>query len=188
MSFDFKNASKAELKAKYNEIAKEMNDNQFFTKKELNHLPEVLNPGEQVLGFSSGLMDNNTWLIALTDRRLLFLDKGMIYGLKQVSIPLDKVNGVAGSTGIMFGKIIITDGARERKIENVMKQTVKPFTNKVEWAIDNFNNKDKQSSQTQNNPPPEEDKYAKLEKLGELKAKGLLSEEEFQAEKSKLLQ
>lgn len=47
--FDFKNTSKQELKAEYNRIAREIGDAQFFTKKELNHLPEILMDGEQVL-------------------------------------------------------------------------------------------------------------------------------------------
>ena len=79
--FDFKNATKAELKEEYNKIAEEMGDTQFFTKKELYYLPEVLMENEPVLAYTSGFMDGNTWLITLTDRRIIFLDKGLIYGL-----------------------------------------------------------------------------------------------------------
>ena len=41
MTFDFKSASREELQYKYNAIAKEIGDDQFFTKKELHHLPSV---------------------------------------------------------------------------------------------------------------------------------------------------
>lgn len=136
MAFDFKNAKPAELKAEYDRIAKEMGDDQFFTKKELHHLPNVLANGEQVLAFTSGAMDGNTWLITLTDRRVIFLDKGMIYGLKQASIDLDKINAVTGETGLMFGKIKIEDGASQREIEYVWKKTVVKFTNKVRDAME----------------------------------------------------
>ena len=78
--FDFKNASKKELRKEYKRIAKATGDDQFFTKRELNHLPAVLFDEEQVLAFSSGMMDGNTWLIALTDRRVIFLDKGLLFG------------------------------------------------------------------------------------------------------------
>ena len=77
---------------------------------------------EQILGFTSGLMDANTWLITLTDKRIIFLDKGMIYGLKQSIVELDKVNAVSGSTGLVFGTITITDGANDRLIKNVWKK------------------------------------------------------------------
>ena len=48
MTFEFKNASESEVKSEYYRIAKEMGDDQFFTKKELKHLPEILRDGEQV--------------------------------------------------------------------------------------------------------------------------------------------
>lgn len=182
MAFNYKTASKEELKNEYNRIAKELGDDQFFTKKELNYLPEVLQDGEQILAFTSGLMGGNTWLISLTDRRIIFLDKGMIYGLKQEAIPLNRVNAVSGSTGLIFGKIIITDGAKDREITNVWKKTVKIFTNKCQDAIHATNQTQHQVSQQ-----PEEDPYAKLEKLASLKEKGIISEDEFEKEKKKIL-
>jgi hypothetical protein len=184
MAFDFKSASKTELKNEYDRIAKEMGDDQFFTRKELSYLPEALRDGEQILAFTSGFMDGNTWLITLTDRRVIFLDKGMIYGLKQSAIDLDKVNAVSGSTGIFFGKISIEDGAKERIIENVWKKTVKIFTNKVQDAIETRKNT---GSQSVSNTPLIEDPYEKLEKLAGLKEKGIISEEEFNEEKKKIL-
>lgn len=181
MSFDFKNASKEELKEKYKEIAQRIGDDQFFTKKELNYLPEVLRLNEDILAFSSGLMNGNTWLITLTTKRIIFLDKGMIWGLKQTSIDLDKINSISAKTGIIFGDILIEDGATERKITNVWKKTVKPFTNMVQDAIENNRNSNRQP-QTK-----EEDPYSRLEKLAILKEKGIISEEEFNIEKQKIL-
>jgi len=182
MAFDFKNATKLEFNTECTRIAREIGDYQFFTKKELNYLPEILQDGEQILAFSSGLMDNNTWLITLTDKRIIFLDKGLIYGLKQTIIDLDKVNAVSGSTGLIFGRISITDGAKERKISNVLKKTVKPFTNKVQEAIEH-----KKRSSISSNMTVDVDPYEKLEKLSRLKDKGIITEGEFIKEKNKIL-
>ena len=183
MSFDFKNASSADLKKEYNRIAKEIGDDQFFTKKELKHLPLILADGEQVLAFTSGLMDGSTWLITLTDRRVIFLDKGMIYGLKQTTIDLDKVNAVTGETGIFFGKIKIEDGAKERQIENVWKKTVVKFTNKARDAIEARKRHQNQAT----NSTKADDVVSKLERLATLKEKGILTQQEFDEQKSKLL-
>jgi hypothetical protein len=180
MTFNFKTASRQELQKKYNAIAAETGDDQFFTKKELHHLPSVLADNEQVLAFSSGLMGGNTWLIALTDRRVIFLDKGMIFGLKQASIDLDKVNAVTGRTGLFFGSIIIEDGARERQITNVWKKTVITFTNKMRDAMEARKNR----AGTQN---AGEDTISKLERLAALKRSGVLSPAEFENQKTKLL-
>jgi hypothetical protein len=182
MAFDFKNASQADRKREYDRIAKEIGDNQFFTKKELNHLPEVLSDGEQVLAFASGLMDGHTWLITLTDRRIIFLDKGMIYGLKQVAIDLDKVNSISGQTGIIFGKIIIEDAAASRVIGNVLKKTVVPFTNKVRDTIETRKSKHTSAPQSTG-----DDVVTKLEKLATLLEKGIINQEEFSQQKAKIL-
>ena len=190
MSFDFKNASPEELKAKYKELAKKIGDDQFFTKKELNYLPEILKEGEQVLGFVTGLMGGNTWLVTLTDNRLIFLDKGMLWGLKQDIVPLSKVQSVSCSTGIIFGEIKIAHGSKTYKIENVIKGTVKIFTNMIQEQIDSINAApaaSATSSAATTDPEAGEDKYAKLEKLFALKEKGVLTEEEFEKEKKKIL-
>ena len=183
MSFDFKNASKSELKKEYNRIAKEIGDDQFFTKKELNYLPEILQNGEQVLAFTSGMMDGNTWLLTLTDQRVIFLDKGMIFGLKQEVINLDRINGISCSTGIFFGKIAINDGAKTRWIENVWKKTVKTFTNKVQEAIAHL----KDNRNTKTSATSENDIVSQLERLASLREKGILTEDEFQQQKKKIL-
>lgn len=182
--FDFKNASKQQLKAEYDRIAREIGDGQFFTKKELNHLPEILMNGEQVLAFTSGLMDGNTWLITLTDHRIIFLDKGLIYGLKQVSINLDKINAVSGTTGLLLGQILIEDGAGTRTIKNVWKQTVVPFTNKVRDALHAHRKALTAPAAPQAVP---DDFVSKLERLAALKERGILTEAEFAEQKAKLL-
>lgn len=82
------------------------------------------------------MMNNNTWLITLTDKRIIFLDKGLIYELHQTAMDLDKVNAVSGETGIMFGNISIQDGAGSYQIRNVWKKTVARFTNRVQQAIE----------------------------------------------------
>lgn len=183
MAFDFKNAAPADLKREYKRIANEIGDDQFFTKRELNHLPSVLSDGEQVLAFTSGLMDGNTWLITLTDRRIIFLDKGMIYGLKQTAIDLDKVNAVSGETGLMFGKIAIEDGASQRVIKNVWKRTVVAFTNKVRDVMEAR----KLSLRQSHGSASGDDVVSKLERLAALHEKGILSDEEFAQQKSRLL-
>ena len=180
--FDFKNATKAELKEEYNKIAEEMGDTQFFTKKELYYLPEVLMENEPVLAYTSGFMDGNTWLITLTDRRIIFLDKGLIYGLKQSIIDLDKVNAVSASTGLFFGEIIITDGATDRVIKNVWKKTVKAFTNKIQQALELRKLEYSGEILDQHHGP-----YEQLEKIAQLKEKGILTDEEFQMEKKRIL-
>lgn len=131
---DFTTASREQLKRCYDAIAKELNDDRFFTTKELDVLPKILSPLEQVLSFSSGLMDGSTWLIVLTDQRVLFVDKGMIYGLKQTSIDLGNIVVIDAQTHLVFGSISISTAAGPREIRNTWKSSVNIFVNKVRAA------------------------------------------------------
>jgi len=187
MGFDFKKASAAERKAECKRLASEVGDDLFFTKKELDHLPEILLDGERVISFTSGMMDGNTWLITLTDKRIIFLDKGMLYGLKQAFIDLDKVNAVSGETGLILGSISIQDGATTRTIKNVQKKTVVNFTNKIRDALET--RKLTQSPHSTSTSQAETtDVISQLERLASLKEKGILSQDEFEQQKSKLIQ
>lgn len=133
--FDFTTATRSELSTVWKAIAQEMGDDRFFTTKELDHLPKVLDSEEQVLAFSSGLHKGNTWLIVLTGERILFLDKGMIYGLRTSSIELERVNNFDYEKGLLFGSISIGSNAEIYEITNVWKKTVEPFTRKLREAI-----------------------------------------------------
>lgn len=179
MSFDFKTGDGDALARELARIAKESGDHRFFTRKEVRYLPELLSADEQVLAFSSGFLDGTTWLIALTDRRIVFLDKGLIYGLKQTAIDLDRVHSISGETGLLFGKIIISDGASPRTIDKVGKSSVKIFTNKVQEAIE--------ARKKKRHAPPPPNPYDQLEKLAALLERGVLSSAEFEREKRKIL-
>lgn len=56
------------------------------------------------------------------------------------------------------------------------------------WSVSPIPSADTTRAQPQPQPQSEEDKYQKLERIGSLKEKGLLTESEFEAEKAKLLQ
>ncbi len=154
----------------------------FGTKKEIKYLPEILTDNEKILYLTSGLMDGNTWLITCTNRRVIFLDKGMVYGLKQVETPLERINSIQQKTGMMFGEIAIWDGSSKMEIKNVMKKTVKPFVEAVNKAIDAAKRSNSGGGSSATIDPA-----AQLEKFAELKNKGVITEKEFQAKKKELL-
>lgn len=181
--FDYKNASEDELKAEFQRIAKICNSDSFGTKKELKHLPDALLDGEQVKALLSGMFDGNTWLIALTDLRIIFLDKGMLYGLKQATIDLEQISSVMGKSGMIMGEIWITATNGEFKIESVAKSSVDPFTKMVQEQVQALKNKGVGGAVN----TPDSDPLAKLEKLSELLEKGILTPEEFAEQKAKIL-
>lgn len=107
--------------------------------KELKHLHEVINKGENILGHTRGFYNGNTWLVCITDRRIIFLDKGMIYGMKQTEIPLKNVSAVNYETGMLGGNLTITAGGTDKKIGKMRKQDVKDICNLISEAAEKAN-------------------------------------------------
>ena len=107
----------------------------------------------------------------------------MLYGLQQVETPLEKINSITHKTGLIFGEISVWDGASKMTIQNVLKRNVKKFVDAVNAARES-----KQPAavvvQTQ---APAVDVAAQLEKLASLKEKGILTQDEFDQQKKKLL-
>lgn len=154
------------------------------TRKEIAELPAVLGVDEHIKAITSGLTDGNTWLIVCTNKRIVMLDKGMIYGLRLIDIPLDRINSISQSKGLVLGKISITDGAVTRTIENVSNITVSFFADTVNKEIQLF----KQSkitpiTQVVNNTSVADE----LLKYKQLLDMGVLTQEEFNAKKKELL-
>lgn len=168
------------------EIAELGFNTNFMIKKEVNELPSILRDDEKIFAITNGFYDNNTWLVLCTSSRFLFLDKGMLFGLKQTEIPLDKVNSIQFNTGLILGDVTIWDGSGKIKIDNIDKKFVKKFADMASDALESY-------KKTKNNPihitqsASGPNKMEQLEKLAELKAKGILTEEEFTQEKKKLL-
>lgn len=205
---DFTSAPREEIKRVYDAIAAELGDDRFFTTKELDVLPKILAPHEQVLSFSSGLMDGNTWLIVLTDARVLFVDKGMIFGLKQTSIELNNIVSIQGETGLMFGTIRIGVASGSHEIRNVWKRTVNPFVNRVRAAMGARQRGEQLTSPgggiyvppvrtPEANPPPPSpaspsttasgNVIAEIERLDRLRRSGAIDEHEYSRLKSQIV-
>ncbi len=157
----------------------------FGTKKEIKYLPDILADDEAVLALTSGFMDGNTWLVVCTGKRVIFLDKGMLYGLKQRETPLERINSIEQKTGMFFGSIGIWDGAALMEITNVMKKTVRPFVEAVNGAREAM----KKAEGAAQHPaaPSSGDVASQLERLADLRDRGILSDDEFQSQKDKIL-
>lgn len=154
----------------------------FWTKKEIRALPEVLDKDERILAVTSGIMNGVTWLLTCTNRRLIFLHCGMIFGMRQVQMPLDRIQSIDHSSVIAIGSISVWDGASSFTIGMIFKPSILPFVRVTEEAM--YALRKAQSRPAASAPT---DVAGQIAKLAELKEKGHLTDEEFQAQKKKLL-
>ncbi|OAM29049.1 MULTISPECIES: PH domain-containing protein [Eikenella] len=153
----------------------------FGTKKEVKELPNIIHDDEIITYATSGLLDGNTWLIVSTNKRVIFLDKGMIFGLKQVEIPLEKINSISYKKGLLLGEIDIWDGASRMGITGVTKQTLVPFVNAVNKAKEELANLHSQPVSSHLSTADE------ILKFKNLLDQGILTQEEFDKKKKELL-
>ena len=135
------------------------------------------------------MIDSNTWLITLTNRRVIFLDKGMIYGLKHIDVNLKDIVSVGGKTGLIFGDILISTSGQNYSIKQVSKSSVVPFINLINETRDNPHSSIPTNAQphSSTSEKPFDDAISKLERLAELKENGVLTDEEFQQQKQRVL-
>ena len=200
--------SDGEFNAKYEELAAECGDHKVLSAGERKHLPNVMMDDELLIWMSSGTLASTgkearkggNCLIALTDRRILILDKRLFGGTQTIAIDLDKVNSITGDTGWIFGSFKIQDGGDERKVDMVAKKTVHTFVQQVQRAIEAR----KLEARTPLADEWEEsggysfgadgrsgggdsDLVTQLERLADLRDRGVLTDLEFQKQKDRIL-
>lgn len=161
---------------------------EFFTKKEIAFLPEVIAEGEVIKAIHSGTYEGNTWLIVVTTRRLLFLDKGMFYGLKQVELPLSQISGITYKVGLLLGKIMISTSGGNQVIDNLQKLEVTPLANLISDLVEGTRQASRAVAPAiQAAPAADDDVVSRLERLAALKERGILTDMEFLDQKQKIL-
>ncbi|MBM9501879.1 PH domain-containing protein [Leptospira sp. 201903071] len=150
-------------------------------RQEISELPNILAQNEKLNNLIQGKYNDREGILVSTNNRLIFIDKGLIYGLKVESFPLDQINSIQYETGAIYGTVIIHTAGNTARIDRIFKLQARKFSESVQSLI---SNKSKNGDRVN---PIESDIYDKLEKLGTLKDKGILSESEFAKEKEKLL-
>lgn len=111
-------------------------ENLFGTKKEIKALPDTIDidGGEKILYAANAFIETNSVLVVCTNKRVIFLDHGLIYGSKSTDIPLDMINSVSYSKGLMLGSIAVTNGVITTQIENMQSYSAKKMAETIKQA------------------------------------------------------
>lgn len=151
-------------------------------KLEVDELPRILSADETIIAYAAGTYNGGTGLLIATERRLLFVEKGVFSGLKTEDFGLDKVTSIQCDTGFMSAELkIMASGnvARITKVDNVLART---FSDVVRAKL----SEPKAATSTTVIQQPV-DVADQLLKLSQLKDQGILTQEEFDGEKKRLL-
>lgn len=156
----------------------------FVTGKEIDYLPQLLTGNEAILAACTGFMSGTTWLAVCTDKRVIILNRGMIFGVRVLQTNLDRIQSIDHQTGLMFGSLQIWDGAASIGLDMILKASAHRFVRVTREAMEI---QKRAATAGFNRPAPPIDVASQIEKLLALKEKGALTEEEFQTQKKKLL-
>lgn len=102
----------------------------FRLREHCNILDKHLNPDETLKYVFAGQKNNssistpNTFVIALTDKRLLFARKRLMFGYFFYAITPDMFNDLKVNSGIIWGKIIIDTVKELAIISNISKDAL----------------------------------------------------------------
>lgn len=167
----------------YNKLKELPGFDSWGTRKEIKYLRTMLYEDEEVFAIASGFMDGKTWLVACTNKRVIFVDCGLIYGVSHSEVLINKINAISFVNGLILGEIHIEDGASTRIIEKVQKYSTKPFVDAVHKAMGMFQNTKQTVIQQVNISAADE-----ILKFKQLLDEGIITKEEFEQQKRKLLE
>lgn len=154
-----------------------------FVKKEIKALPEVLDDTETIKYACSGVLDGHTWLVVCTNKRVIFLNKNMVFGMDQKEIPLSVINAVSYSKQFVSGTVSITNGANVTGIEkiNAVAAPIMAKTIREQMAAI------KSPTQSQTVVKSTPDVPDEIRKYKQLLDDDIITQEEFDAKKKELL-
>ena len=128
-------------------------------------------------------------MLIATEYRLLFVTSGIGHGEFSEILEYKRMNGISLAPDGLGQKELLIDYGRSRKVfdDIVNDQRFNHFLNIVRDKINEAKRKPVPRRTTQARPQKTEDKYELLEKIAKLHEQGILTKEEFQMEKDKIL-
>jgi hypothetical protein len=104
-----------------------------------------------------------------------------------LDMPLTEIQTVQHKTGLMFGELLVTTAGGSKKIEQLWKKGTQHFAEIVSGLIYAAHAPAKSVAASPPSSATSEDTISRLERLAKLRESGVLTEEEFQSEKRKIL-
>lgn len=154
-----------------------------FVKKEIKALPEVLDDTETIKYACSGVLDGHTWLVVCTNKRVIFLNKNMVFGMDQKEIPLSVINAVSYSKQFVSGTVSITNGANVTGIEKINAVAAPIMAKTIREQMATIKSPTQSQTVVQSTPDvPDE-----IRKYKQLLDDDIITQEEFDAKKKELL-
>lgn len=179
----------------YEEVLKMKNDQKILlplTRKDLKILPDIIDINEKLISFIQS-NDKPQGVLCVTNKRLLYLSKelttknlmfGKRAGLVEKSIQLKNINSVQLKQQILYGTLLITDGAQTYNFEKLTAAELDRFVHFLKRQMDN---PDEIKKTTKKRKTPSIDGTEEIKKYKELLDLDIITQNEFDSKKKELL-
>lgn len=155
----------------------------FMIKPELKELPTILWQDELVEDMIQGEYNKRQGLLVATDKRLIFIHKGMLFGINVQDFTYQKITTIEYNTGLIDGRFRVFAAGNCEEIKSVIpKSRVREFGEFVRSKLNIKSEAPPAPVMVQSTSVAEQ-----LERLAALKEKGILTDDEFAVQKAKIL-
>ena len=163
------------------------------TKPEFKSIYTILLPGERLKAIIEGTLRdvmgrsiNGNGVVIVTDLRLIFYQKTMFGSITKEEYSIDNVTSASCHINAFTAAIEVRAGSNKATVVHLKVLEAEKFVNILNQAIYSKPGQTAQASQTIGQPAGPSI-AEQLEKFFELKEKGILTEEEFNIQKARLL-
>jgi transitional endoplasmic reticulum ATPase len=99
---------------------------------ELRELPKLLQPGEDVVSLVQGFLRGRPGVLVATTERLLFLDKGWLFGLHCEQFEYAQLNAVQYDGGLVWARITVISSGGSADLERAPGDAARAFCESVQ--------------------------------------------------------
>ena len=181
MGFDFKSARPEDVRKKLDEITRKSSGYLTLAARALNDVEDAIYPEEEILAIGEGLYNHDMWLILLTDRRILLLCRGLLFGFKSKSIRLEDIVDLQIVPGRMMTQLVVREGTKNIEIDNVHNASAQYIENRLRQIL-----KGRQVGIPVASLP-EDDHLLALAELVRKREQRLISDDDFDSQKAELM-
>ena len=156
--------------------------------REIKALPDILWEGETPQMTTRGTRDggflNGSYggLLVATDKRVIFLRKNLLGPSSVNDFAYSRITSVESKEGVVTGEITLHISVGRERIENIPNRDVRPFADLVRNGVLSPHGEVLNPHQVSLASAADE-----LDKFAKLRDQGIISEEEFNFQKSRLL-
>ena len=162
--------------------------NRWQVRREFKALPEIVGGDEEVLTMGQGRYQSHLGIVVVTTRRVVFVDLGMARR-RVADFPFGQITSVENARGFTTGKLIITVAGNQAVVDQMYpRERADEIGDLVRSKLDRSSAMTAPAASAPTAQPAATSLADEIRKLGELRNEGLLTDEEFEEQKRRLLE